>query len=372
MELASSTKRFSHIPSQRPISPLGRRILPGSDLHPGGTPRVAKKRILWPDPLGVGRWEDEFYLKRREKQMKARGIVWFFAAVCGLTLLGTMPCLAAQSVLEMVPDDALGAVVINQLTQTDAKILKLGQQIQMPVPSPLMMFKAMAKAEKGLDEKGSAAVIAMPAKEDGGRPNLVIAVPVSDYKAFVGQFEPEKVSDAISKVTINSRRILAANKDGYALFAHTDDQETLEAVLESDKSIAAEVEPWKQWAASDDAVAIVTRHGLKLFFARADKELEKAKEAMASMGDQGAPGDCRVRHVSQDVRRGREGNHRRGSRPGDRGGRRAASERQRAVRARRRRWPSGSRRSSRWRATCWRACPRARSWPPSPARCRPN
>ena len=221
--------------------------------------------------------------------MNARGVVRFCAAVCGLILLGAMPCLAAQSVLEMVPDDAFGAVIINQMAQTDAKIQKLGQQIQMPAPSPLMMLKAMAKAEKGLDEKGSAAVIAMPAKEDGGRPIPVIVLPVSDYKVFVGQFAPEKVTDAISKVTIGDRRTLVANKDGYALFAQADDQEAFQAVLESDKSVAAEVAPWKQWATDNDAVVIVTRHGLKLFFARADKELEKAKEAMASMGDQAAP-----------------------------------------------------------------------------------
>ena len=295
--------------------------------------------------------------------------MWLPAALCGLTLLAAMPCLAAQSVLEIVPDNALGVAIVNRLAQSDAKIQKLGQQMQMPFPSPLTTLKAMAKVEKGLDEKGSAAVIAMPAKEDGGKPIPVVVLPVNDYDAFLGQFEPEKVTDAISKVTIGNRRDLVAKKDGYAVFAQSGDQETLEAVLKSTRASPPRLRRGNNGPTENDAVVVVTRRGLKLFFARADKELDKAKEAVAAMGDKAAPAvaafdmyremfsmaEKEVTAVAVGLVIEEDGALRLSG-----NGRLTPDGR----------WPSGSRASSRWKATSWPGCPRARSSAPSPARCR--
>ena len=62
--------------------------------------------------------------------MKTKKCVWLLAAVFCLGVLGTSAAQAAQSVLEVIPDDALGFAVINRIGQTDAKIKELGELVE--------------------------------------------------------------------------------------------------------------------------------------------------------------------------------------------------------------------------------------------------
>lgn len=219
--------------------------------------------------------------------MRTTILAWLAGVALGVASAWTSPAWAADEVLSVVPSDALGFVVVNRLGETDAKVQQLSQQMQVPMPGPLALLKAKAELADGLDEEGSAAVLLMPGAEADANPIGIVVMPVGDYQALLDQYETEEVTDAITSLEIAGKPVVVAAKGSFALFARPDDQQTLETVLASETSIVDQMSPWKTWLDENDAAAVLTQRGLKTFFVRMDKAMEQAKEAMASLGDQG-------------------------------------------------------------------------------------
>ena len=65
-------------------------------------------------------------------------------------LCGRVAAPAAEEILKLVPDSALGFVVINRPAAVDAKLQALGRQMQLPVPSLLAMLKATIRHSRGV------------------------------------------------------------------------------------------------------------------------------------------------------------------------------------------------------------------------------
>jgi len=214
--------------------------------------------------------------------------VWIVAgAVCAVAWAAAWSP-AATGALDLVPEKAIGFVAVNGLERVDAKITQLGQTLQMPVPGVLMMVKAKVGVEKGIDEKGIAALVAMPGDSPDAKPEPVILIPVADFDAFIGQFKPEKVTDAIWKIEVAGARSLAAHKGGHAVLVEHSNQELLEAVLGS-KSLADDLGQWKSWVEGCDVVAVGTKPAVAMFAEKANEAMEQAKEGIKTMGEQGEP-----------------------------------------------------------------------------------
>ncbi|HLA83562.1 MAG TPA: hypothetical protein VJL29_02105, partial [Thermoguttaceae bacterium] len=177
----------------------------------------------------------------------------------------------------------------NRLGPTDDKIAKLIALVEMPMTdSPLETLKTFAGVQEGLDEDGAAAIVALPADEPGDKPLPLVLVPVKDYQAVVAGMNPEKVTDAISRVKVNDAPSLVAEKDGYAVFVQADDQKLLESVLVGKtKSVAEKMVPWKTWIEESDAVVVLGREALSLFVNKATGEIDKAMPMFDAMGEQG-------------------------------------------------------------------------------------
>lgn len=218
--------------------------------------------------------------------MRRRGVSLGLAVL----LFALSAPLAAQDVLQAVPGDALAVMVIPKLDALDAKVQAFAQHIRLPAPSPLGSLKALAGLHKGLDEKGSGALVAM-SLGGGGRPSGVVLLPVSNYDEFAAQLTPEKVTDAISKVRIGGNDVLLAkSKSGnFAALASADDQAALESLLSAKESLAASVKSMADWPARQDGLLIFTRQGLATVIPAAKEGLAKAKEAFPAdlpQGDQ--------------------------------------------------------------------------------------
>ena len=72
-------------------------------------------------------------------------------------------------VLKVVPDSALGVLVVNRLRDTSARLEKLGRNLQIGIPNPLGFAKAIAGVNHGVDEQCSLA-IALFSKSKDERP----------------------------------------------------------------------------------------------------------------------------------------------------------------------------------------------------------
>lgn len=224
--------------------------------------------------------------KRGARAMKTNKWVWILVVTLCLV---TSAAQAAVSVFEVIPDNALGFAVINRLGKTDAKIAKFVELVDIPMTStPLETAKMFGGIKEGLDTEGSAALVALPADEPGDRPLLMFVIPVSDYQAFIANFNPEKVTDTISRVRVVNKTVLMANKDGYALVVKANSQDLLESVLACKKSIAEKMPPWQTWVRKSDAIVVISHQGVKQFADKAHAEIEKMMPMFDAMGEQGA------------------------------------------------------------------------------------
>jgi hypothetical protein len=230
--------------------------------------------------------------------MKITRRAWILAALVAVVLAAASAAQAAETVLDLIPGDALGFVVVNHIGQTDAKIRTLSEQIRVPVfgGGPLAAAKLMTHVGDGvLDDKRAAAIAAVPAAHSGDHPEPIVLVPVIDYEAMLKSLggensEPEKVTDAISRVTVadGASKALVAEKDGYAIFVEVANQKLLEAVLAGKKSVSTQVAPWREWIDGSDAVVVITEPAVKMLAKRGGDELDKAKAMFETMGEQGA------------------------------------------------------------------------------------
>jgi hypothetical protein len=110
--------------------------------------------------------------------------------------------------LKQVPADALVVLKINNLRQTSDKVSKLlntlGVAQMTGIQDPLATIKQELGVNAGLKEDGEAIFAFIDPATTGVREDesMVILIPVSDYNAFVGNFQGAQVDGAVSSVQI--------------------------------------------------------------------------------------------------------------------------------------------------------------------------
>jgi hypothetical protein len=213
---------------------------------------------------------------------------WVVASALGLATWCGAAAQAAENVLAIVPSDALAVGLVKNISDADAKVQKLAGLVQSPIPSPLAQLKSMAGIQKGLDEKGTVVAIVQGGNEDE-RPDVVVAVPVTDYKEFVGQFHPTDPDARIVEVEAagSKTKMLVAHRGGFALLEDPANRKWLEKVLDAHESIAGELAPIEPWLAENDAAFVGTRAGIRWATAKAQAELKKTLQDFKRIEDAG-------------------------------------------------------------------------------------
>lgn len=137
-----------------------------------------------------------------------------------------MPMAARAQVLDQVPGDALVVIKLNKLKQTSEKMAafadKLGLAQQLPAAGdPLGSLKGQLGITEGLDDSGDA-VIFFPNMEKQGEPAMVILVPVSDYKAFIGNIEGATTEGEVTTATLgeDEKESFIVERGKYAAIAN--------------------------------------------------------------------------------------------------------------------------------------------------------
>jgi hypothetical protein len=160
---------------------------------------------------------------------RTRKTGWLVAAA--LSLLCTVGPVRAQ-VMDQVPSDALVVVKVNHLDQTSTKLGELMQALGVvefapPMADPLGALQTHGGLTNGLDKTGEGALVlvngAWTNGQDTNKPPIVILLPVSDYKAFVGNTTVTAVDGDISTVRMkdNMDDMYIANWGAYAAISPT-------------------------------------------------------------------------------------------------------------------------------------------------------
>lgn len=138
---------------------------------------------------------------------------WIVAGVAMAMLAanGLLNAVQAQ-VLDQVPSDALVVVKVNRLSATSQKLAKFAQDLGLaamapPLADPLGSLKQQAKITQGLDENGDMAFVFVDPAQAGGQPDkaMLLLFPVSDYQAFLGNFQGAQTEGDVSQITFGAQ-----------------------------------------------------------------------------------------------------------------------------------------------------------------------
>jgi hypothetical protein len=193
---------------------------------------------------------------------------------------------AADDVLTVVPDSALAVAVVNHLDQTQAKIVKLGKQLQVPDGALTMMtgtltgLREMAK----VDKDGAVAIAAVPGV-DFGAPIPLMIVPTTDYEAFLKNVNAENVKGKVAEVTIAGQEFLATEKNGFAVLTNGADRKTFKAMLRKTGGAADQLAALDDWRSEQDAYFIALPGGIKFAQQNILAGLAAGKAAVVEAGE---------------------------------------------------------------------------------------
>jgi hypothetical protein len=142
-------------------------------------------------------------------------------AVAGLSLalmflLSATGLVRADQVMDLVPSDALVVLKINKLQDTSTKLAGLLQALGItdfvPMMSdPLGAFQAQTGLSAGIDKASDAAAVLMNGDMNAPQPPLLLLIPVSDYKAFLGGVTVVKTEGDVTTIHFKDQE-----QDGYA------------------------------------------------------------------------------------------------------------------------------------------------------------
>ncbi len=193
---------------------------------------------------------------------------------------------AADDVLTVVPDSALAVAVVNHVDQTQAKIVKLGKQLQVPDGALTVMTGTLTglRETAKVDKDGALAIAAVPGVDFGG-PIPLIIVPTTDYEAFLKNVNAKNVKGKVAEVSIAGQKFLATQKNGFAVLTNEADRKTFKAMLRKTGGAAAPLAALDDWRAEQDACFIALPGGIKFAQQNILAGLAAGKEALAGAGD---------------------------------------------------------------------------------------
>ncbi|HNQ22244.1 MAG TPA: hypothetical protein PKK06_04035 [Phycisphaerae bacterium] len=125
------------------------------------------------------------------------------------TVLTPSPDTAA--VLQTIPADADGVLIIPKLAECDARLTALAQRAAFPPISALTLAKGWLEIITGIDETGAAAVVLLPARTpQRPAPSLLLIIPTADRHAVLGLLNAEPLEAGYFRVRVRGRESFAA------------------------------------------------------------------------------------------------------------------------------------------------------------------
>lgn len=168
-----------------------------------------------------------------------------FLFAFALTLVPFRPAAAAgpEDVLNMIPDDTWGFLVLRSLDVIDQRAKMLNETLGLNLPTPITpMALAPFNIADVIDMKSPLCVIAMDMQkfgETGPDSAIVMLVPTKDPKAMLEKLNGKDAQDGITKCTVMEQPAFAAVKDKYIILGKN--QDCVTKVFKTEKTLSADV-----------------------------------------------------------------------------------------------------------------------------------
>ena len=155
-------------------------------------------------------------------------------AACLLLLAVAAACCgnapAAEDILRLVPDSALGLVVVNRPAAADAKLQALGHRCSFPCRARGLCSSCTPACRRAGTRAGPWPCWSCLPRAPAARPAILLA-PVTDYRKFVAQLSAEDAAQPVTKVKLSHAPFWVRNIAGYAALADESHREALEKTL---------------------------------------------------------------------------------------------------------------------------------------------
>jgi hypothetical protein len=199
-----------------------------------------------------------FPVKNRRILARSIAAILLFVIATGAT--------RAADVLQNVPNDALGFLVINNMSASDAKIAKLLASLKVKFPPPLAFVVSNTGLGEGLDAGGNLLFAVIPGGEE---PQFCVWLPVRDYDRFLTSVEARQ-RDGIVPVVVAGEDILVARHGDFVLIMDPDQRERMAKLLAEKPKPPEVVDQWQDWIGTHDAAVVILPSGVRAVLAWAD------------------------------------------------------------------------------------------------------
>jgi hypothetical protein len=209
--------------------------------------------------------------------MKWRSVLAAAAAV--VVLAAPAPAQTVQDALKVVPREALGFAVVNNLSQASGRVVEVAERLQVPLPfgAPLEAAKKMLGIHKGLNDQGAALLAVLPGRNENAQPIALAYLPVRDYKALLREIKAQGDGDVAEVQFPDGKTGVIAHKGDFAVVTEAKHRKALERALTSEGG-AAGLANLEKWLARNQVSGVVTAKGLEILSNKAREGLEQAKQ----------------------------------------------------------------------------------------------
>ncbi len=233
-----------------------------------------------------------------------------FASLLALLVCAGPALAQTDSVLDFVPSDALGFVLVNRIGQTDEQVTALARKMKTPLPdTALASLKKMLHVQQSLDEKGNALIVAVPGSE---REPVMAAVvlPVTDSSQFMKEANANVAEPGTVEIKLaDGKTAVGAGMGKFVVLAEKDHRAALDKVVKARQGKAVSLKTFGQDLTRNDLALVILPKGIELIAHEAGKGLDSVKgldkqvvEILQGMSKLYGDLDKNVRHAFVGIR----------------------------------------------------------------------
>jgi len=183
-------------------------------------------------------------------------------ALLSLLFLG-VPVTHAADILDEVPSDSLGFVVVHNLSAVDAKVGQLAALLQRNLPRPLAFLKNLTGVSDGLQTEGDLMIALFRSAEGADdRIRFCVWLPVTDFDRFLDSLGATSI-DGVAAATIAGEDLLIARRGAWALIMDPDERSHI-TQLAAAPVAHSPVAAWRPWVNANDATFVAFNPGVEL------------------------------------------------------------------------------------------------------------
>lgn len=220
---------------------------------------------------------------------------------CVIAASGHLPT-HAEEVLDYLPEDALGFVLVRDVKVTSERFQFLAHSVGVPLPGPLEYFKSVTNITAGLDEGGDALVALLPGSRRIDAPQPMVLLPISNYDEFSASIQADP-SGKLSSVELVGEKILVARQGPFAMLMNPEHRETLKVITSLEPSPVEMLGPWSEWLAEKQISLVVMPEG-RNWIRRSSKQLFSRSGSGGSGLQQGLLGRPEIAGLLGQLRQG--------------------------------------------------------------------